>query len=266
MPNVQLLIIDPQVDFCDPQGSLYVPGADNDMKRLAEMVRKNKSKIDDIRVTIDSHRTVDIAHPIFWMDKKGYPPAPFTLINIDDVEGMDPKWTTKNPGFRKRAIDYIRKLKENNRYILCIWPPHCLIGSNGHKVYPDLFKALQEWEEQFRIVDFVPKGANIFTEHYSAVKADVPDPEDPATQINTNFIRNLQKADLIGISGEALSHCVASTVRDIATEFGEDQVKKFVLIKDTCSPVPGFENLADDFVRDMTAKGMQTCTASEFLA
>jgi len=35
--NVHLLIIDPQNDFSNPQGSLFVPGADDDMKRLATM-------------------------------------------------------------------------------------------------------------------------------------------------------------------------------------------------------------------------------------
>jgi nicotinamidase-related amidase len=31
MNSIELLIIDPQYDFCDPNGSLYVPGAE---KRL----------------------------------------------------------------------------------------------------------------------------------------------------------------------------------------------------------------------------------------
>ena len=39
MKQVHLLIIDPQNDFCSPdKGSLFVPGADQDMLRLATMV------------------------------------------------------------------------------------------------------------------------------------------------------------------------------------------------------------------------------------
>ena len=37
--RVEGLIIDPQVDFCSPQGRLFVPGAAEDMQRLAAMVR-----------------------------------------------------------------------------------------------------------------------------------------------------------------------------------------------------------------------------------
>ena len=33
--RIELLVIDPQVDFCDPaRGALYVPGAEHDMARL----------------------------------------------------------------------------------------------------------------------------------------------------------------------------------------------------------------------------------------
>ena len=78
--NIQLLVIDPQKDFCDPTGALYVKGAEKDMERLAAMVDKNGDKIDDIRVTLDSHQKIHIAHPICWQDAKGNHPAPFTII------------------------------------------------------------------------------------------------------------------------------------------------------------------------------------------
>ena len=35
--KLHLVAIDPQNDFCSPHGSLYVPGAEEDMKRLARM-------------------------------------------------------------------------------------------------------------------------------------------------------------------------------------------------------------------------------------
>jgi len=112
----------------------------------------------------------------------------------------------------------------------------------------------------------VTKGSNIFTEHYSAVKADVPDPGDPTTQINKGLIKTLMEADLVFIAGEALSHCVANTVRDIANEFGDDSyVKKMVLLTDASSSVTGFEAMGADFVKEMVGRGMQTSTTTDFL-
>ena len=82
---------------------------------------------------------------------------------------------------------------------------------------PVVAAALQRWEEAgFARVNYVTKGYNPWTEHYSAVQADVPDPTDPGTQINTRLIRALKNADVVALSGQALSHCVAHTVRDIA--------------------------------------------------
>ena len=264
--RVELLIIDPQVDFCDPQrGALYVPGAEADMRRLAALIRRLKGKLDDIHVTLDSHHFIHIAHPIFWKDSRGQHPAPFTRIGRADVE--EGVWTPTVPGMYRRALDYVRKLEQNGRYELTVWPPHCLIGSPGHNVYPELFAALAEWEERFAFVNYVTKGSNILTEHYSAVQADVPDPSDASTQINTRLIQTLERADLIAIAGEARTHCLANTVRDIADKFGDDRmVSRLVLLTDASSDIPGFEAHADAFLREMTGRGMKLSTTTEFLA
>jgi nicotinamidase-related amidase len=263
--RVELLIIDPQIDFCDPdKGALYVKGAEQDIKRLSAMVRRVGAKLDDIHVTLDSHHLVDIAHPIFWRDTAGNHPAPFTLISAADVESG--KWTATQPGLYRRALEYVQTLEKNGRYVLCIWPPHCLIGSPGHAIMPELFAALQEWEKRFAVVDLVTKGSNIMTEHYSAIKAEVPDPEDPATQINTRLIETLQEADIIAVAGEAGSHCLANTVRDIADSFADDRaISKIVLLEDATSPVPGFEGFQDAFLAEMTARGMKRTTTTDFL-
>ena len=167
----------------------------------------------------------------------------------------------------RKALEYVRKLEENGRYELTIWPPHCLIGSVGHTVAPELFSSLTEWEERFAFVDYVTKGSNIMTEHYSAVQADVPDPADASTQINTRLIQTLQRADLVAVAGEARTHCLAHTVRDIANGFGDDSlVARMVLLTDASSDIPGFEPHASSFIDEMTRRGMQLSTTTDFLA
>lgn len=267
--KLEFLIIDPQNDFCSPKGSLFVVGADEDSKRLAKTIIRLKDKISDIHVTLDTHHLVDIAHPIFWVDSKGKHPNPFTLITQDDLKkGV---WQTTNPSFMKRAIAYVDTLAANKRYILCVWPPHCLIGSWGHNVVDPIAKSLMEWENDFAMVDYVTKGSNFWTEHYSAVQADVPDSQDSGTMLNTKLIQTLQNADVIALSGQALSHCVANTVRDIANNFGEENIKKMVLLIDSTSPVgdlPGstmFKDMADGFVNEMTKRGMQVSKCDDFL-
>jgi len=265
MVKVDLLIIDPQKDFCNPDGALFVPGADDDCVRLATMLKRVKKKVNDIHVTLDTHHLFDIAHPLFWINDKGEHPTPIMPITVDDVKNG--VWKPTVPTMQERARKYVEELEKNNRYILLIWFPHCLIGSPGAAIQEDVYKALTEWEEErIAFVDYVTKGSNFWTEHYSAVKADVPDPSDPSTQLNINLINTLQDVEMIGISGQARSHCVANTIRDIADNFGEDNIHKFVLLEDTCSDVPGFENLGEDFVKEMVARGMRLSKSTDFLA
>jgi nicotinamidase-related amidase len=129
---------------------------------------------------------------------------------------------------------------------------------------------MYEWEtRQGTTVNFIPKGSNPLTEHYGALRAEVPDPQDTSTQINTHLMRTLEGADIVAIAGEAGSHCLANTVRDIANEFGDaTYTKKLVLLTDTTSPVPlpaPLDTLQDDFIKEMTARGMQTSTTTDFL-
>jgi nicotinamidase-related amidase len=266
MQKVHLLVIDPQVDFCEKDGALFVPGADEDIVRLATFVDRVRDKLEMVHVTLDCHHFIDIAHPIFWVDKDGKNPDPFTIISASDV--ADGVWRTTKPSWQKRALEYVRGLEKNGRYPLCVWPPHCLIGHHGNSVVADLYSSLMEWEKKrLRTVDFVTKGSNPWTEHYSAVQADVPDAEDPSTQINTGLISTLESADIILVAGEAGSHCLANTVRDIANNFGDDSyVQKLVLLSDGTSPVPGFENLQEDFVKEMVDRGMKVSTTVDWMA
>jgi len=262
--KVDLLILDPQNDFCNPEGALFVKGAEQDSVRLAAMIRRLGWKWNNIHVTLDSHRVVDVAHPIFWKDGQGNHPPVFTQISAADV--INGVFRPTNPGDTERMIIYTQTLAANhNKYPLIIWPYHCLIGSWGHGIVPEVLNSLQEWEKNtFSSVDFITKGSNIHTEHYSAVQADVPDPGDPATQLNERLITTLKGADIIAFAGQALSHCVANTIRDIAREFGDENVHKLVLIEDTTSSVTGFEQAGEKFVKEMILKGMKTANSTEF--
>lgn len=262
MKKVCLFIIDPQIDFCDPKGQLYVGGADLDSVRLGNFIKKNYPKIDDIALTLDSHHRVHVAHALSWLDSSGKHPDPFTPISADDVRTG--KFRAYNPQFQQRYLDYVETLEKNGRYILCIWPEHCLIGSVGAAIVQPIWEGLHLWEGQYAVANKVTKGSNLFTEHYSAVKADVEDWADPLTKLNTNLVELLKEYDEILISGQALSHCVANTIRDVANEFSDDEVKKFVLLEDTTSSVTGFEGLGQQFVSDLTAKGLRVSTTQTY--
>lgn len=271
--QIHVLIIDPQNDFCNPNGSLYVPGADEDMNRLSDLIDRVGSKIEDIHVTMDSHHWLDIAHPGFWKNSSGQHPNPFTLITYADFAAG--KWSPTIPGkeMRDYIAHYLQELESNGRYPHTIWPVHCLIGSEGYSIHSKLFKSLTKWEsENLGMVNKVTKGSNFKTEHFSAIKAEVPCPEDPSTHINTDLITTLEEADQIVIAGEALSHCLANTVKDIADNFSDPSiVKKMILLEDCTSPVPDPPNMdiftvaTNNFLADLKSRGMRVMKSTDYL-
>ena len=269
--KVHMLAIDVQNDFCGSgkngqhAGSLFVTGADADAERLASFINKYGNKIDDIHVTLDSHRTVQVFHPIFWTNDRKENPGPFTIISVADVENG--VWKTTNPAWQKRGVEYVKALAASGKFPLCIWPYHCIIGSVGHALVPSFSEALRNWESnRFAMVDYCVKGDFYFSEHYGALEAEVQAPEEPSTMLNTRLIETLQDADVLLIGGEALSHCVKNTVEQVAKAFGDDNVKKFVLLADCCSNVTGFDQMGKDFVKNMVAKGMKVCKSTEYFA
>lgn len=268
MFRVRFVGIDWQNDFTDLNGSLYVPGAEKAASRVATMIHRILPKIYDINATVDSHPFRHIAHPIWWVDSNGQHPVPFTEISEEDV--LRGTWRTRNPAFQQKGLEYVQALKRNGRYVLRIWPPHCLIGSWGHNIYPEVYKAFRAWEESYGNVSYHVKGINPFTEHYSAVMADVPDPSDPTTILNTkegSLINSLTDADVIPVTGIASSHCLAETVKDVASHFPDPSyIAKLLFLEDATAPVPGCKSLADDFVHEMVKKGMQVSTTDKFLA
>jgi len=280
--NIHLVVIDPQVDFMDQPGSaLPVSGATADMQRLATMIQRTGHKFDGISATLDSHRTIDVGHPGMWVNEQGKNPSPFTIITVDDLKAGI--WRARNyqakPGLLggktlgQYMLGYAEKLAAGGQYPLMVWPEHCLIGSPGHAVQADLLGAFQDWErKEFASVDYVVKGTNAFTEHYGALLAEVPMANDPASGLNTAFLDVLASADIVLVGGEASSHCVLSTVNQIAGNIGDEHISKFHLLTDCMSPVgqvgngPDFPAIARQWQKNMEKRGMKLTTSVDFLA
>ncbi len=277
-----LLIIDPQNDFCDlppshcppdpiavdPVASLApalpVPGAHADLLRLAALIRAGGAGLDEITISLDSHQRLDIAHPTFWQADGGAPVAAFTPISAAQVRAgqFQPRDVQALP----RVLAYLDELERRGRYNLMVWPVHCEIGSWGHNVHADLRAAYNAWEqERQRNVQFINKGSNPWTEHYSAVQAEVPDAADADTQMNRALVDRLARADQMLIAGQASSHCVRATTIDLLDQWPAGRAAHTLLLIDCMSPVAGFEAQQAEFFAAMRARGVQLATSLEVL-
>jgi len=277
--HITLLIIDPQNDFCDlPEAwcgfdplrrvatapALPVTGAHADMQRLAALIDAGAAGISSIVVTLDSHQRYDIAHPTYWQTGSGEAVSPFTAISAAQVRSG--RYQPRDPAVLPRTLAYLDALEQAGRYTLMVWPVHCEIGGWGHNVHPAVKAAYNRWEDQhLDVVHKITKGSNPWTEHYSAVQAEVPDPADEDTHLNRALIAQLDQADWIVIAGEASSHCVKASTEHIAQHLPSRQLGKLLLVTDAMSPVTGFEAQAHSFLSDMQRQGARLITCAEVL-
>jgi nicotinamidase/pyrazinamidase len=155
----------------------------------------------------------------------GEHPGPFTIITSDEVkrgvwvpgihlafENLDKvreklRSSASATAARAELLElskkwceiYTEKLEEMGKFRLCIWPEHCLQGTVGHSVVPAINKALQDWSAHTqRTVTYVLKGQNLRTEMYSALRAEVKDPQDrERTGMNDPLLNSLKRADKV---------------------------------------------------------------------
>jgi nicotinamidase/pyrazinamidase len=275
--TTQLLIIDPQNDFCDvPEAyrptdprhgerlapGLPVAGAHADMQRLARFIDASAERLDAITVTLDSHHRVDIAHPTFWARGNGAPVEPFTAIAAAQVRGGD--FAPRDRRSLARALAYLDALEAGGRCALVVWPVHCEVGTWGHAVHADVQAAYARWEERRQTqVAFVLKGLDPWTEHYSALQAEVPSPDVPSTQLDRSLLARLDQAEHLLIAGEAGSHCVRATVDHLVEHLPGQRLDRLVLLTDCISPVGGFEEQQAAFFDEMRRCGVRLMTAAQ---
>ena len=264
--RISLLLIDVQNTFCLPNFELFVGGrsghgAVDDNIRLCEFIYRNLGNITHITATMDTHASQQIFHPIFFVDKDGNHPAPYTDIHAAELK--DGKWSF-NPALapnyqiapeygQQMMIHYAEELEKKGKYALTIWPYHAMLGGIGHALVPAVEEAIF-FHSIARLAqpEFEIKGDKPFSEHYSAIGPEVltAPKGDPLGIRTTKFIEQLQNVDKLYIAGQAKSHCVAWTVADLLDDIqatDPELAKKVYLLEDCTSPVvvPGVVDHTD---------------------
>mmetsp|Transcript_104382 Transcript_104382/g.196474 ORF Transcript_104382/g.196474 Transcript_104382/m.196474 type:complete len:632 (+) Transcript_104382:86-1981(+) len=259
--GLALFIIDPQIDFHEG-GPLGVPGAKEDSKRIVDVINKHMNVIERIVVTLDTHHPMHIHHQYFWADKDGKHPDPMTIISVKDV--VDKKWIPRQKELEEWVLFYVKKLEAGGQFPMIIWPTHCLLGTKGHAVYEPLMETLNKWAiARKRSINWYFKGQNNRAEMYSALKAEVEVPDDMTTSIDKDLIATLAKHEKVICCGEALSHCVNWSTRHLLSGFPAGRAGDIIVLEDAASTVPGFEEAAGTFIKDMKAAGVTVCKAAD---
>lgn len=273
--KVHLLLIDLQRDFCFPEGSLFVSGqsgtgAIDDNARIADFIYRNLGVITEITSTMDTHFPHQIFFPSHWVDTSGMWLQPHTMISVaDDGKTLlnitpagevlssgvlpDPaiaKWVCGGnyPWLCKQGLFYNQQLAQGvpgrpDKYMLYLWPEHCMLGSEGHSLAGVIQEARLFHSYARSSQDIMEiKGGNHLSENYSVFAMEVLMRHDgkPLGQRNARFVKTLMEADMVVIAGQAKSHCVAWTIADLLSDIQAKDpalANKVYLLEDCTSSV-----------------------------
>ncbi|WP_409305677.1 hypothetical protein [Peribacillus sp. SCS-155] len=257
--KVLFLGIDIQNDFMEG-GELAVPNSHKDVKNITQFLYKNLEKITTIAVSLDTHTPLQIFHPIWWIDRDGNHPEPFTIISEEDVR----KGTWRAVEKQEESLEYIHQLEQLGRMQLCIWPLHCIEGTHGAALEAQFsnlihFHSLARKSPIHKIV----KGKDPLSEMYGIIKPEF----DRNNYVNLEFLELLMNFDKILIAGQAKSHCVSESLRQILEHF-EDQkevTSKIYILNDCMSPIAGFEQESEKrFQEYQDQYGINIVNSTEF--
>ncbi len=272
--RTHLLIIDDQVDFSFPSGALYVAGhqgqsAMDAHHRLVQFIYQNLHRISQITCTLDTHLPYQIFFTGAHWRTDGSHPEPHTMITAADYHsgkyrpnpalakqlGVDPVW------LQRQFTHYCEQLEHAGKYQLYLWPYHCLLGSNGHRLAgvveeARLFHCFARGAENKPEI----KGGNPLTEHYSIFAPEVTTCWDgqpiPGAQRNVRLLKTLLEADMVILAGLASSHCVKESIADLLGEIKRQDprlAKKVYILRDCTAAVvvPGGMDFTADAERAM---------------
>lgn len=225
-----LLIIDPQNDFME-DGNLAVKGARDDILNLTTFIYNNLRKIDKIKVSLDTHTYKQIFYQTWWVDENGNHPDFYTVI--DEQSKFKPVY------HKDYSMKYIKYLAKNDKELI-IWPYHCLLGTFGHNIEANLENMLSYFSLiTKKTVEKITKGCNPLSEMYGIFKEEF---SESNSKINPLLAKAYGKYENIIVAGEAKSHCVLETVKQMCELYDYEHFNSNIFILEDCmSSIPGFE-------------------------
>jgi len=254
-----LLIIDPQVDFCEKDGSVFISNSDNKTKKLGKLIKKISDQLKTVHVSLNIRNILNVSHHKMWINQENFHPRPFTQITTEDIESG--KWKTENPKFLNIIKKYISKLETIEKYKFCVWPYHCLIGSRGSTITNPIFDELCDWEinKTETQINYILRGKNPYAEEFSVIKSS------KSNNINKIFIESFKTSKYLFIAGFSFSHYIISTIKTISDHFSETENKKIIILLDLLNidNECGFEMNYEKFLLDLKNKGVSIIYSSD---
>lgn len=270
-----------------PYGSLSVPGARGDIRRWTRFIYDNLQKVTRIMLSVDTHQPNQIFHRAAWLDRDGNLVEPYTLIKPQDIWGSgNSQYKYVFVGGRNQwAIDCAKTLEENGKGGIFIWPDHCIEGTFGWNLETELMQMVTFHSAARQTKPYyIYKGRKPYSEMYGIVEPEY----NPSKKVNWDVIRIIAhysddshnkwtprggeidglKWDKVIFAGEAASHCLLESVKQILKYFEKghapaEAYQGLYILEDCTSPVAGFERQMEGAFKEFAERGVNIVKSTE---
>ena len=193
---------------------LPIFGATLNIDDLCSNIKDNIDYIDYFLVIKDSHNGNEINNKLNWINSTGHHPTDYQIINYSDI-GRN--WWPTSISLEYAKI-YSNYLLTNNKNPIIMWPEHCIIGTEGHKIINQVQDSLELWEEKkSKKVIYLEKGTNQYSETYGIL----PEARLPLSLNNKNIsitideiINIITQYSNITVIGDEYSHSTLAVYND----------------------------------------------------
>lgn len=253
-----LLCIDVQKDFIEG-GPMGVPNSIKDVENITKFIYKNMDEITNIMCSLDTHTPGQIFHPAWWVDENGNTPNAYTIITYEDVQNR--KWIPVLDD-TEDSIEYLKQLNYLGKSNLCIWPYHCISGTEGATIENELAKIIYFHSVARSCTNpMIFKGTDPKSEMYGIIKPEY----SKDNFINMEVLNTIKQYDEVYVVGEASSHCVLESVKQIAEYFSEkpEILNRITILTDCTSSITGYEENTTKEFKELAKVGIKFKKSTE---
>lgn len=200
-----LIIVDPNNDFVDPKGSLYVQHAEKGIDAIIQYIQTQNPEA--IILSQDTHNPYHISHRAYWKNDI----QPFTTISTKDLQQNKTQPIKANLQMVSEYLNVVESKGQTHT----IWPDHCIKDTWGWQFPQRLTDALDHWQkqgDQAKTIQIYEKGEYEDAEMFSIFSfVNSQDIDERGKTI----MDEMAKYDEVVICGFAKDYCVAESLKDI---------------------------------------------------
>lgn len=229
MSNKELIIINPQNDYCDVRGSLYQLNNEQTVSNIIQLLKNDGNKFNRVCVVLDTHLPHHISFNTSWVDGDNQCLKPYSILNNNFVvNGIQ-----YNSAYSQKIYhNAVKSYYLNNKISFMVWPPHCIFGTWGHNLNSQLFQTLSELNCP---VWYYGIGRCATEEQYDCIGHD---------EVNKT-IYTIGDIDDFYVCGFMKSHHIYETVKKLIMLNTAEQNKHIYVINDCCTSLSRYQNNTD---------------------